>query len=152
MNRGAVDDNRQHTCSRGLHVCGFEYLSGYSGARLIAVEIDPRDVVSVPVDYRNTKMRVCKYYIREELDMSLIGGGEDLLSDTRNDYVSKEPAYDDYDRGYAQGREDRDDGNGYQPDYDENEIYTEGYDDGFYDAGCSNPYEKLPYGLGGIGG
>jgi hypothetical protein len=72
MPRADVDDDRNVTCSRGLHVCGFEYLKSYCGQRLVAVEVNPKDVVSVPVDYNNTKMRVSDYFVREELDISIV--------------------------------------------------------------------------------
>lgn len=62
-----VDDfctDRTVTCSRGLHFCSKEYLSNYglsSSEVTLIVEIDPRDVVSIPVDYNNQKGRCCRY-------------------------------------------------------------------------------------------
>lgn len=73
MPRNAVDDNPNNTCSHGLHVCSLEYLKHFSGEHLIAAKVNPRDVVSVPVDYENTKMRVCEYTVLTELDMATIG-------------------------------------------------------------------------------
>jgi len=29
----------------------------------VLVKVNPKDVVSVPVDYNNTKMRVCRYEV-----------------------------------------------------------------------------------------
>lgn len=63
MPRQEVNANRNETCSSGLHVCGWDYLSHFSGDVILEVEIDPVDVVSVPVDYKQSKMRVCKYHI-----------------------------------------------------------------------------------------
>ncbi|MDR3436390.1 hypothetical protein [Telmatospirillum sp.] len=69
MDRSLVNADRTQTCSRGLHVCSRGYLrSGQvSGRHLMAVKVNPRDVVSVPTDYHNTKMRVCRYEVIEEI-------------------------------------------------------------------------------------
>lgn len=70
MDRTKVDDDPQHTCSSGLHVCADEYLKGYStgpGNRTLVVEVDPADVVAVPYDYNFSKMRVCKYKVLAEI-------------------------------------------------------------------------------------
>lgn len=77
MDRSEVDDDSNNTCSAGLHVCSLSYLKSFSGARLIAVKVNPADVVSVPKDYDNSKMRVCKYEVTEELPMSLVEGDRD---------------------------------------------------------------------------
>lgn len=63
MKRSDVNPKRDETCSTGLHVCGFDYLSQFSGDTVLEVEVNPVDVVSVPTDYNATKMRVCSYYI-----------------------------------------------------------------------------------------
>jgi len=53
--------DRNQTCAQGLHFCSKGYLSSYGGAKTIVVEIDPRDVVSVPIDYNNMKGRCRRY-------------------------------------------------------------------------------------------
>jgi hypothetical protein len=65
--REKVNSNRNETCSNGLHICSRSYLSHYSGARVVVVKVNPKDVVSVPVDYNNAKMRVCRYEVVSEL-------------------------------------------------------------------------------------
>lgn len=65
MARHKVNDNPRETCSHGLHVCGKDY-TAFSD-RLMLVAIDPRDVVSVPVDYNANKMRVCQYEVIAEI-------------------------------------------------------------------------------------
>jgi hypothetical protein len=70
--RRNVDDDCRNTCSYGLHVCSLGYLAHYSGERLIAVKVNPKNVVSVPVDYHNSKMRVCEYEVITELDLATI--------------------------------------------------------------------------------
>lgn len=69
MPRYQVDDRRHITCSFGLHVAAFDYAStfGTSDRRLILVKVNPRDVVSVPEDYNNQKMRVCRYEVLQEV-------------------------------------------------------------------------------------
>lgn len=65
MSRASVDDNRNNTCSAGLHVCSNKYCK--FGDRLMLVKVNPRDVVSVPYDYDNGKMRVCEYKVIDEV-------------------------------------------------------------------------------------
>lgn len=63
MKRSLVNSDRNQTCSAGLHVAAWEYAKNFSGAIMIEVEVDPKDVVSVPVDYKRQKMRVCRYRV-----------------------------------------------------------------------------------------
>lgn len=65
MDRSKVDNNRRHHCSAGLHCGGLEYIYWYGGGddRIVIVEVDPRDVVSVPEDHNARKVRVCKYNV-----------------------------------------------------------------------------------------
>lgn len=68
VERSQVDDDPTRTCSRGLHVAAMEYARDHygswnKGSVLIYVEVDPKDVVAVPADYHNQKMRVCGYKV-----------------------------------------------------------------------------------------
>lgn len=64
MDRDLVDSDRNKTCSSGLHFCSFGYLRGLKGdCRIVVVKVNPKDIVSVPSDYNNMKVRCCKYYI-----------------------------------------------------------------------------------------
>lgn len=69
MRRQDVDANRHNTCSRGLHFCSREYVKNGRGAgnRIVVVKVNPRDVVSIPSDYNNSKGRCCEYVIFEEI-------------------------------------------------------------------------------------
>lgn len=75
MKREDVDPDRNKTCSSGLHVCSWEYLSTSPSNRIVECLVDPVDVVSVPIDYNDTKMRVCKYKVirecKEKLELPL---------------------------------------------------------------------------------
>lgn len=68
MPRNLVNDNRSQTCSSGLHFCSQYYLDNFGGDRLMAVKIDPADVVSIPTDYNDSKGRCCKYTVIAELN------------------------------------------------------------------------------------
>lgn len=65
MPRVKVTFDPNQTCSAGLHACAYGYLSsfGSNGDQVILVEIDVRDIVSVPVDYDGKKIRCCKYVV-----------------------------------------------------------------------------------------
>jgi len=67
MDRKDVDANRHQTCSRGLHIAGQQYNAGWTfnenGNLLTIVEVDPKDVVSIPTDYNGHKGRCCKFKI-----------------------------------------------------------------------------------------
>lgn len=69
MPREQVDDNDNRTCSTGLHVCSKEYIKSFrsGGDRLMVCEVSPEDVVSIPTDYNNTKMRTAKYTVIGEI-------------------------------------------------------------------------------------
>lgn len=71
MERRNVNDNRQETCSAGLHVCSGDYTK--FSTRLMLVAVNPKDVVSVPYDYNNAKMRVCEYEVIAELPADSYG-------------------------------------------------------------------------------
>lgn len=72
MPRNTVDDNCNAHCSTGLHVGSLDYVkwygNGYGGgtARVVIVEVDPADVVSVPLDHDCQKVRVCRYKVIAE--------------------------------------------------------------------------------------
>lgn len=66
MDREAIDSDRNNTCSTGLHVAAYNYAATcyYGGqGRLVEVLVDPEDVVCVPPDYNQQKMRVCAYEV-----------------------------------------------------------------------------------------
>jgi hypothetical protein len=78
MPRDKVNPNRDETCSTGLHVCSRKYLGHFSGNRIVVVKVNPKDVVSVPVDYDNAKMRVCRYEVISELKDENIDAIQDM--------------------------------------------------------------------------
>jgi hypothetical protein len=70
MERNEVDDNKDQTCSTGLHFCSQDYLPHFgsgSDSRVVIVKINPSDVVSIPSDYNNAKGRACRYVVVGEI-------------------------------------------------------------------------------------
>jgi hypothetical protein len=67
MERNEVDDNKDRTCSAGLHFCSHSYLGHFGGDRVVIVKINPRDVVSIPSDYNDAKGRACRYEVIGEV-------------------------------------------------------------------------------------
>jgi acyl carrier protein len=65
VERSSVDDDFRKGCSHGLHVGSLEYAKGW-GQRVVLVEVDPADVVSVPSDCNCQKLRCCKYTVLAE--------------------------------------------------------------------------------------
>jgi hypothetical protein len=65
MDRAEISDDPTVTCAPGLHVASFAYLPAcYSGGHTyVCVKVNPKNVVSIPVDYHNQKMRVCEYEV-----------------------------------------------------------------------------------------
>lgn len=64
MPRTQVTFDPSRACSQGLHVGTHGYAVDY-GDTLIRVKINPTDVVSVPTDSYNQKLRTCRYTVVE---------------------------------------------------------------------------------------
>jgi transcriptional regulator with XRE-family HTH domain len=67
MKREDVCKDRTQTCEQGLHFCSIAYLPEYPGERIMMVEINPKDVVSIPDDYNFTKGRTWMYEVVQEV-------------------------------------------------------------------------------------
>jgi hypothetical protein len=97
MQRNRVDEDKDRTCSYGLHFCSIKYLPHFSdsdGGRTMIVKINPSDVVAIPADYNNTKGRTCKYEVvaeykedwRSKLNRDESGFDCELYSSDGGDY------------------------------------------------------------------
>lgn len=77
MPRNGVDDDKNRTCSAGLHFCSFDYLPHFAHAQghVVLVKINPRDVVAIPADYNDTKGRACRYEVTGEYEGYYAEGG-----------------------------------------------------------------------------
>jgi hypothetical protein len=64
MARHDVDDDKDRGCSYGLHAGTMGYATGFGrGGRVVIVEINPKDVVSIPTDCSFQKLRTCAYKV-----------------------------------------------------------------------------------------
>lgn len=74
MPRNQVNEDSMQTCSHGLHVANWDYAHTQFGSEqretdiMLEVEVDPSDVVAIPADYDQSKMRVCKYVVLNVID------------------------------------------------------------------------------------
>ena len=79
MNRLDVDDDRNRTCSAGLHFCSYAYLPQFGNGsnqgtdKIVLVKINPADVVAIPVDYKFTKGRTWRYEVVGEITLAEAG-------------------------------------------------------------------------------
>lgn len=89
MPREMCEYDRSVTCSRGLHFCSKEYLPYYgdSNSRIMVLEIDPSDVVSIPIDYNNAKGRACRYKIIGEIPNGV--GRDEAIAKVESSVVVK---------------------------------------------------------------
>lgn len=89
VDRNQVDDNAERTCSFGLHAGALEYAQDFGGkdARRVIVKINPRDAVSVPVDYNAQKLRASRYEVLSELQAAI---QNPLVSATGGDWEAPE--------------------------------------------------------------
>ena len=99
MVRNSVCDDANIGCSYGFHAGSYEYAKGYSsgGGHLMRVEIDPSDVVSVPLDCDCQKLRTAKYKvvalhetIEQPLDDGIYGEYDEELDYEGSDSYSWE--------------------------------------------------------------
>lgn len=89
MPRSSVENNRNIGCSTGLHAGSFEYAKGFSSGKLVIVSINPRDVVSVPVDSKYAKLRISRYTVVGE------------VKNDNDEINTSNGIYDDYDNPLA---------------------------------------------------
>lgn len=77
MARSNVTFDPRQGCSTGLHVGNYDYAKGFASL-LLRCKVNPRDVVSVPTDSGDAKVRTCRYYVLDivtQEDRSLLYAG-----------------------------------------------------------------------------
>jgi hypothetical protein len=77
VERNSVDDDRDNSCSFGVHAGSHNYARSWSRGKLVAVKINPKDVVSVPKDYDCQKLRCCAYTVIAEIDHEIESAATD---------------------------------------------------------------------------
>lgn len=94
MPRNRVDEDANRTCSTGLHVCSFSYLPHFSHANghVMVVKVSPADVVAIPADYNDSKMRVSRYEVIGEVE-DYYTKGEDVLGNVGRSTGVLEPMF-----------------------------------------------------------
>lgn len=74
MPRNQVNEDSSVTCSHGLHVANWDYAHNHFASSdslsdvMLEVEVNPADVVAIPADYNNAKIRVCSYKVLRVVD------------------------------------------------------------------------------------
>lgn len=97
MPRHKVDEDKNVTCSSGLHFCSIKYLphfADHEGGHTMIVKINPKDVVSIPADYNNTKGRCARYEVigeytedwRSKLNNNESGWDAELYDEDGDEY------------------------------------------------------------------
>ena len=73
MPRNKVDDDKNVGCSYGFHAGTLRYASEFAcgSDKMVLVEIDPADVVSIPTDCEFQKLRTCRYKVVAEYERPL---------------------------------------------------------------------------------
>ena len=73
MPRNKVDDDKNVGCSYGFHAGTLRYASEFASGndKLVLVEIDPADVVSIPTDCQFQKLRTARYKVVAEYERPL---------------------------------------------------------------------------------
>lgn len=68
MPRSVVQHDPSVGCHTGLHAGTWDYAHMFAQGAVLKVTINPRDVVSVPTDCEDQKLRVCRYEVLEVID------------------------------------------------------------------------------------
>ncbi len=109
--RNQVDDDRRQQCSFGLHVGALDYAGPNgtfhsNGDKVVIVEINPKDIIAVPLDHSAQKMRVCAYKVvgdyvapmSSTLENS-VSGGEFWQDEEAVEFDDEDEFYDDDEYG-----------------------------------------------------
>jgi hypothetical protein len=103
MPRGEVQHDPKVGCHTGLHAGTWKYAKDFSQGAVLRVAINPRDVVSVPTDCNDAKLRTCRYTVLEVTDKENLEtvyrpatwGNE--IHETDNDYEDEDSWYEEDD-------------------------------------------------------
>lgn len=103
MPRGSVQHDPSVGCHTGLHAGTYEYANSFAQGKLLLVEINPRDVVSVPTDCSWAKIRTCRYTVVDEVEQQISESywAKDLDEDysDEEDYLADHDDVDDDEEG-----------------------------------------------------
>jgi hypothetical protein len=87
MPRNKVDDDKNVGCSYGFHAGTLKYASEFAcgNDKMVLVEIDPADVVSIPTDCEFQKLRTARYKVVAEYERPLTDHVYESRFSTEND-------------------------------------------------------------------
>ena len=94
MEREQVDDDPTRICSTGLHVANLNYAKSFGGERLVVCEVNPKDVVAIPVDYNQEKMRVCCYKVVSDFEELIEKPFVKVNKEVKRDWFAESMSYD----------------------------------------------------------
>jgi hypothetical protein len=107
MPRNQISDDPKEACHEGFHVGALGYAGSFAD-RVVVCKVDPADVVCVPYDSSQQKMRVCKYEVMGNHN------GQHLPSTTFKEDEYPEPSHTPHGDAIRDLEDEEDD-----PDYDE---------------------------------
>lgn len=87
--RSEVVEDGSIGCAKGLHAGSIEYATNFSKGKVVSVSIDPGDVVSVPTDCADQKIRTCRYTVMLEIPQTYVN--------TNLSHISAQDIHPDYD-------------------------------------------------------
>ena len=150
MERHEVNDNKDQTCSTGLHFCGMSYLNSFGGDRTVIVKVNPRDVVSIPSDYNEAKGRACRYEVIGELGVeagdAFTAPVQSNANGTTTVRAKVEPKvnYGPFSKGYTDGFTGQEPDDSMYYGYRETTAYEAGFEAGSEDREDGSP-ERYRY-------
>ena len=95
MPRNKVDDDKNVGCSYGFHAGTLRYASEFASGsdKMVLVEIDPADVVSIPTDCEFQKLRTARYKVVAEYERPL----DELVYESRFSTENDDDVNDEWD-------------------------------------------------------
>lgn len=155
MGRNLVCDDANIACSSGYHAGSLDYAKSFGGgdSRLLIVEIDPTDVISIPHDCNCQKLRCCFYKIVGTFERPLEEALNTQYSPAEDDGVEYEcededgslSVEDSFEEGYSFGWTDAEHGFDQDADTTLEEVQDGTYNDDAFIEGYNSGYKEYNY-------
>lgn len=129
--RNTVDENAELACSYGFHVGTYSYAYKFhneEGQHIMLVKVNPKDVVSVPSDATEGKVRVCRYEVIGEMTDKEAPIEEAVTNSDGSKYSYTGPLDNDDDEDQNDDLMDEE-----SDSYDEDDSYYDSYDEDSYE-------------------
>jgi hypothetical protein len=84
--RNKVSDDPNYGCHYGLHCGNWNYVTGFATGddKFVMVKVNPKNVVCIPHDSGYEKMRVCEYFVVQEVNREEVIAFDDSIRVTRS--------------------------------------------------------------------